>query len=298
MAIDLEAIRRRVKELSGERRSSVQLWKPGMGEFKVRGLPWKAEQTTEGMPFVERWFYYIGSARRFLAPNQFGKPDPIQDLMRKLYQSGKADDRVIAKELQPRLQGYMPVIVRGEEDKGVQVWSFSPTIMKRLLSFYTSDEAFDPLDPSGEGFDLKVKFAPSGKMFNNKPTTETTIDPARKSSRLSDDDAQMKSWLDAVPNIDDMYEQKSFKEIEGILNNWLSGGDAESTSSDGTQKGDAGKKGDDELSKLADDLKSDSKPVKAKKPAKAAPDVDEEAPARKSLDAAFAELTKNDDEDE
>jgi len=120
MAIDLEAIKRRVAELSGVKKtSSVQMWKPGLGEHKVRCLPWK--NAAEGQPFMERWFYYIGDNAGILAPNQFGKPDPINDLIRKLYSSGKPDDRTLAKKLAPKMRCYAPVIVRGEEDKGVQV---------------------------------------------------------------------------------------------------------------------------------------------------------------------------------
>ena len=55
MAIDLEAIKRRVAELSGVKKtSSVQMWKPSLGEHKVRCLPWK--EAKDGQPFQERWF--------------------------------------------------------------------------------------------------------------------------------------------------------------------------------------------------------------------------------------------------
>ena len=81
MAIDLEAIRKRVMELSGQGKNSrVQLWKPTPGQHKIRGVPWK--NTVDGMPFRELRFYYIGEQPRILAPSQFGKPDPVNDLIR------------------------------------------------------------------------------------------------------------------------------------------------------------------------------------------------------------------------
>ena len=157
MAIDLEAIKRRVAELSGVKRtSSVQLWKPSLGEHKVRCLPWK--NAPDGQPFMERWFYYIGENAGILAPNQFGKPDPINDLIRKLYSSGKPDDRVLAKKLQPKMRCYAPVIVRGEEDKGVQVWAFGKLVYQRMLGFFLDEEVGDILSPT-EGFDLKVSIS-------------------------------------------------------------------------------------------------------------------------------------------
>lgn len=307
MAVDLEAIRRRVQELSGNRRnSSVQLWKPDIGEYKVRGLPWK--DAPDGMPFIERWFYYIGNNPGIVAPHQFGKADPINDLIRKLYSSGKPDDRLLAKKLQPKMRAYMPVIVRGQEDKGVQVWAFGKPIYQRLLSFFTEEDVGDILDPV-QGFDLKVTITHTpGKMFNGKPSLDTVVDPARRQSKLSDDSAQAKTWLDAVPNIDDMYKLKSVQEIETILNNWLNGGEATSSESDGSSKGSSPT--GDELDKLVNEVKGEAKApesasaseAKAEKPAKgkgkkaAAADADEEAPVeKKSLDDAFAELMKDDE---
>lgn len=305
MAVDLEAIRRRVQELSGNRRnSSVQLWKPEIGEYKVRGLPWK--DAPDGMPFIERWFYYIGNNPGIVAPHQFGKADPIQDLIRKLFGSGKPDDRLLAKKLLPKMRAYMPVIVRGQEDKGVQVWAFGKPIYQRLLSFFTEEDVGDILDPT-QGFDLKVTVTHTpGKMFMGKPSLDTVVDPARRQSKLSDDAAQTKTWLDGVPNIDDMYKLKSVQEIETLLNNWLNGGEAVVSDSDGSSKG-ASPTGD-ELDKLVNEVKGESKaepaPVseaKAEKPAKAkgkkaAASDDEEAPVeKKSLDDAFAELMKDDE---
>src|ERR1700676_4774567 len=105
------------------------MWKPEPGEHKVRGLPNKFAQ--DGMPLIERWFYFIGENRGFLAPKQFGKPDPVNEFIRSLYQSGKKEDREVAKKLQPKMYAYMPIIVRGQEDKGVQIWKFSKNVYQR-----------------------------------------------------------------------------------------------------------------------------------------------------------------------
>jgi hypothetical protein len=299
MAVDLEAIRKRVQELSGQRKnSSVQLWKPTVGEYKVRGLPWKS--TPDGMPFVERRFYYIGNNPGILAPSQFGKPDPINDLLRKLYSTGKPEDRLLAKKLQPKMRAYMPIVVRGQEDKGVLVWSFGKTVYQKLLGFFTDEDAGDILDPEA-GFDLKVTITQAqGKQFMD---TDVSFRP--KSTKLSDDPETAKKWLEAVPNIDDMYRQKTPQEIEKILNDWLAGGGADDNS-DGSSRGD---KPQDELDQLVNEVKAEVKPAaKAEAPKaeakrggrgggkKADADLDAEAPTGKAtdLDAAFAELTKED----
>lgn len=275
MAIDLEAIKKRVAELSGVKKtSSVQLWKPSLGEHKVRCLPWK--NAADGQPFKELWFYYIGDNAGILAPNQFGKPDPINDLIRKLYGSGKPDDRVLAKKLQPKMRCYTPVIVRGQEDKGVMVWSFGKIVYQRMLSFFLDEEVGDILSPS-DGFDLKVTLSQApGKQF-----MDTMVDPARRPSKLHEDSAVVQKWIDSVPNIDDMYRLKTTQEIEAVLNNWLSGDSTEVSNEGGVTRGPAPA---DELESLVSEVKgtaqtSDKKPV-AKKP----------EVKKQSLDDAFADL--------
>lgn len=279
MAIDLEAIKKRVAELSGVKKtSSVQMWKPGLGEHKVRCLPWK--NAPEGQPFAERWFYYIGENAGLLAPNQFGKPDPINDLIRKLYSSGKPDDRVLAKKLSAKMRCYAPVIVRGEEDKGVQVWSFGKQVYQRMLSFFLDEEVGDILSPT-DGFDLKVLITKAqGKQFN-----DTTVDPARRPSKLHEDSGVAQKWLDSIPNLDDMYRLKSTQEIETVLNNWLNGGaGAEPVQEGGVSRGPAPT---DELDNLIAEVKPAAAPVE-KKPAPKKTDS-----KKQSLDDAFAELMED-----
>lgn len=279
MAIDLEAIKKRVAELSGVKKtSSIQMWKPKIGEYKVRCLPWK--NSPEGQPFLERWFYYLGDNKGILAPNQFGKPDPINDLIRKLYSSGKPDDRLLAKKLQPKMRCYAPVVVRGQEDQGVMVWSFGKIIYQRLLGFFLDEEVGDILSPT-DGFDLKVTLSQApGKQF-----MDTMVDPARRPTKLHDDGTVSQKWLDSIPNIDDMYPIKSASEIETILNNWLNGGatsNEELNANSGSTRGAAPA---DELEGLAAEIKS--APAKTTKPAT-------EKGKKQSLDDAFADLMGED----
>lgn len=282
MAIDLEAIRKRVAELSGVRNtSSVQLWKPQLGEHKVRLMPWK--DAKDGQPFAERFFYYIGNGPGILTPHQFGKPDPINDLLRNLYKTGKQEDRELAKKLQPKMRCYAPVVVRGEEEKGVQVWAFGKIVYQRLLSFFLDEEVGDILSPT-EGFDLKVNITKQpGKQYN-----DTTVDPARRPSKLHEDSEVAKKWLDGVPNIDDMYKLKTTAEIETALNNWLNGGSTDTAPSNpGTSRGPAPA---DELDKVVNEMKA-SAPAEDKK---AAPKKGS-SEKKKTLDDAFKELIDEED---
>lgn len=276
MAIDLEAIKRRVAELNGtakRQQSNINIWKPAIGEYRIRILPCK--QANEGSPFVERWFYYIGNERGFLAPNQFGKPDPVNDLIRKLYSSGKPTDKEQAKKLSAKMRCYAPVIVRGEEDKGVQVWSFGKLVYQRLLGFFLDSEIGDITSPT-EGFDLVVKVSQQpGKQF-----MDTTVDAARRPSRLSDSEETAQKWLSGVPNINDLYKEKSTDEIKAVLNSWLNGDVNPEAASPGAGTPKVQSKDDDELDKLAADVSAEKA---SKAPAK-------ETKSKKSLDDAFADL--------
>ena len=284
MALDLEAIRRRVAELSGlKKTSSVQMWKPQLGEHKIRCLQWK--NAPDGQPFAERWFYYLGENTGILTPHQFGKPDPINDLIRKLYSSGKPEDRNLAKQLQPKMRCYAPVIVRGEEEKGVQVWAFGKIVYQRMLGFFLDEDVGDILSVA-EGFDLKVSITKQpGKQFN-----DTVVDPARRSSKLHEDSKKAETWLNAIPNLDDMYNLKSTQEIETILNSWLSGGTSTDTDkSDGTGRGSRVAQHADAIDSLTAELKltettekklTETTEKKSKK----------EVAKNQSLDDAFADL--------
>ncbi len=299
MSVDLDAIRRRVQELSGNRKNSaVQFWKPEVGEYKVRGIPWK--QNVDGMPLKELHFYYLGDQQGLLAPHQFGKPDPINDLIRKLYNSGKPEDRELAKNLRAKMRTYMALIVRGQEDKGVQVWAFGKPIYQRLLSFFYEEDVGDILDPN-TGFDLKVTVTHTpGKMFKGKPSLDINVDPARKQSKLSEDANFAKTWLESVPNLEDVYKLKSPQEIETALNTWLNGGDSSPDPSDGSSRG--ASSSNDELDKLVNEVKNESAETKSEKATRATKGkkvvVDEDAvsPEKKNLDDAFAELMKDSDD--
>jgi hypothetical protein len=307
MAVDLEAIRRKVAELNGQRRnSSVQLWKPEPGKHLIRGLPWKS--TPDGVPFKELQFYYLGDNPRFLAPSQFGKPDPVRDLIRKLYSSNSPDDRQIAKKLHPKMMAYLPIYDRNHEEKGIQVWSFNKFIYQRLMSFFLNETIGDFLDPL-EGFDLEVEIKPSGKKFNGREVMDTVVDVARRPSKLYSDAEKAKKLLDSVPEIGDMYPQKTTEEVEKLLNAWLSGDQTADTTTDGSGRGEQPL---DELEKLAKEVKAEVKAETRKQEAAVPPaaasekprrvarkaDLDDEptVPAKhQTLDEAFADL-KDDEE--
>lgn len=233
MAIDLSAIKRKIEELNGKKNySSIQMFKPKPkpGEtlnYKVRTLCSLPSNTKPGEPWSERWFYTFGG-NWFLAPKQFGMPDPVAELMAKLYQTKKEEDKALAKLLRPKMRVFVPIVDRAEMDKGVQIWSIGKEIYDRLLSFFADEDYQDITDPY-KGFDLKVQIKP-------KPNTEffvTDVD-VKNQCKLASTPEETKKLLDSVPDINTMYKLKTYAEIEKLLNDWLNSSDEKQQESDGT----------------------------------------------------------------
>ena len=233
MAIDLDAIRRRLNQLSGTNSRRDTMWRPTEGEeATVRLLSFP---DNDGQPFKERWFYYnIGNNPGLLAPHQFGKPDPIQNLINELRSDSENKSSYdLAKKLYPKMRVYAPVIVRGEEDKGVRLWAFGKMVYQSLLNIMLAEDYGDITDPK-TGRDVKVVCTKApGRQW---ATTE--VRPRGKQTALSSDTKQAKGWSGSIPDLDDMYTCKSFEELEGIINAWLNGGSDEGMNSDvGTTRG-------------------------------------------------------------
>lgn len=312
MAIDLEAIRKKMNQLNGKRGSNVQLWKPQeVGQYRIRVLPWPANITADGTPFVERYFYYIGDNSGVLSTKQFGEEDPVDEVVSSLFRSGKEGDREIAKKLMPKMRSYLSILVKGEESKGVQVFSFNRFIYQRILGFFLNEEIGDITDIK-EGFDLIVDVVDSGRKWNGRPVYDQSIDAARKPTALvswfDGDVDKMNEALENLPNIDDMYSnaRKTPDELKTILDKWLSGDDDDNDKDDdeGTTRGPKS----NELDKLVEDVNksndaddTEEEKPKARKRRVKKEDVNLDADSdndnveasdetKKSLDEAFDDL--------
>lgn len=234
MAIDFDKIRAKVQQLSGNapKKNSV-LWSPKPGDkgqpksYEIRIVPWP--DGNDGQPFKERSFYYnIGGqqGRPILAPSQFGQPDPIQELINKLRATGTPESLELCKQFYPKRRYYAPIIVRGEEDQGVKIWSFGKQIANKLLQFILGDFG-DITDPK-DGRDLTVTcMQQPGKQF-----ADTDVQPRVKQTPLGPP-KEAKQWLSTAPNLDELYTLASFDEISKRVKDHMAGGASEG---DGIEK--------------------------------------------------------------
>ena len=219
MAIDFDAIRKKLGQISGQNKKSAIMWRPEEGkDYNIRII---AFPNNNGQPFVDRYYYYgIGGekAGAILAPFQFSKKDPIQDLITKLREDGTDASRDLCKKLYPKMRTYAAVVVRGEEDKGVRLWSFGKMIYQDLLKLILDEDYGDITDPE-VGRDVKVSVTKQlGKQF-----ADTKVTPRATQTPLSKDTAQAKQWMTTIPNIDEYEDLLSVEEIEKRVNDWLAG---------------------------------------------------------------------------
>jgi len=223
MSINLDVIRKKLNQLSGNNVKKNATWRPEEGtDYTIRLLSFK---NNDGQPFKERLFYYnIGNNPGLLCPSQFGKPDPIQEFINKLREEGTKDSYELAKKLYPKMRCYAAVIVRGEEDKGPRIWSFGKTVYQALLNFMLDEDYGDITDPDS-GRDIRVTCAKTpGKQF-----ADTDVRLRGKSSPLSENVNQAKTWMDNIPEIDEMFTLKTYEELQQILDSWLNPKDDESS---------------------------------------------------------------------
>ena len=232
MAFDREALQRKLNTLSGNTKKRSQNWRPNPDgeEHVVRLLSFP---DNDGQPFKELWFYYnIGNNPGLLTPNQFGDPDPIQELISNLREDGSKESYELAKKLYPKMRVYAPVIVRGEEDRGVQVWGFGKMVYQSLLNIMLDEDYGDITDPMS-GRDVKVVCS---KLPGRKWAT-TEVRPRGKQTQLANDSDTAHEWLSNIPNPVDMYECKSYDELSKIVNDWLGNEDGSDDSGPETSRG-------------------------------------------------------------
>lgn len=231
MAIDLEKMKSKMASLRGDGNNRKDLfWRPQDGEQTIRIVP-----TSDGDPFKDYWFHYnLGTNPGFLSPKKnFGDDCPLDNFVRELFNEGTEDSIKMAKNLMARQRFFSPVIVRGEEDKGVRIWGYGKTAYQELLSLVLNPDYGDVTDVK-EGTDIVLTYGkPVGAQF-----PQTTLTPRRRPSPLAKTEKQTKAYLENIPNFDELFERKSPEQVRDMLDKFLLGEeDAEAASTETTRYG-------------------------------------------------------------
>lgn len=221
--MDINAIRAKLDALNNNNRQqektdySTIFWKPELGKQTIRIIPSAFDPT---FPFKELKFHYGIGKYPMVALSNFGKQDPIEEFVKELKKTSDKDNWSLAGKISPKTRIFAPVVVRGEEDKGVRLWGFGVTIYKALLALIADEDIGDITDVIN-GWDLVVE------QVQGNPYPETTVRIKPRQTALSDNNDQVDSWLKEQPNPVEVHTQYDYEFIKKQLQNYLNPGSVE-----------------------------------------------------------------------
>jgi hypothetical protein len=223
--MDINAIKQRLSSLqtsnsSGKKEKidySKYYWKPKTeGKYQIRIVP---SVLNKENPFQEIFVHYGFAKFPVYALTNWGEKDPIVEMANQLRDAGGSDNWKLAKKLDPKMRVFAPVVVRGEEDKGVRLWEFGKEIYMQLLGI-AEDEDYGDFTDIKEGRDFTVEIVPNDSGVGGKiKIGSIRIKP--KTSPLSPDASQIKSWLSDQPNVLELQKKSTFEDVKNMLVKFL-----------------------------------------------------------------------------
>ena len=216
MALDMKKMKAKYSALQNRGRGggNKSMWfRPQDGEQVIRIVP-----TADGDPFKEFWLHYgVGKNPAFLSlKRNYGQDDPIDNFVRALYNEGDEESIKMAKSISAKQRFFSPVLVRGEEDKGVRIWGYGKQVYEQLLNLVLNPEYGDITDVD-TGTDLTLQYGkPAGAQF-----PQTNLTPRRKSSGITNTAEETTELLESIPDIEGSFDKKTFDEMQTILDNFM-----------------------------------------------------------------------------
>lgn len=214
--MDISQLRNRLASLQnpkGSQKGDLQktLWSPTVGKHTVRILP---SAFNKAIPFKELYFHYEIGNKTMIALSNFGEKDPIVEFAQGLRKSSNREDWMMAKKLEPKMRVFAPVVIRGEEDKGVLLWGFGKQIYMDLLSIAEDEDVGDYTDPL-QGRDIVIETL--GKETTGLSYNKSTVRVRTKVTPLSEDSEQIKKWLTEQPDPMTQFKKYAYEEMKSSL---------------------------------------------------------------------------------
>ena len=228
-----ERLMKKVEKLNEKgNNTDERLWKPavdkaGNGYAVIRFLP--AHANCE-LPWTQVWSHAFQGPGGWYIENSLttlGKDDPVGELNRSLWNSGRESDKDIARKQKRKLSYYANVYVvkdstNPENEGEVKLYKFGKKIFDKLTAAmqpeFDDEEAINPFDFwKGANFKLKIKQVAG---FWNYDSSEFAT-----SGALLDDDAELEKIYDKIYDLseftaDDQF--KSYEQLKGRLDTVLS----------------------------------------------------------------------------
>jgi len=227
--MDLNALKQKLNTLQSKPQGGQKIdystiyWKPSIGKQQIRIVPSAYDASN---PFTELRFHYGITNKVMISPSNFGDKDPILLFAQKLREGEyNKENYVLAKKLDAKTRYFVPVVVRGEEDKGVRLWQFGKLVYEELLALAVDDEIGDYTDIVN-GRDLTVETV--GPESTGTSYNKTSVRVRLKSTPLSETASQVEDWTNNQPNPKEgLFKIYSFDEMKSALEKWLSPEDNE-----------------------------------------------------------------------
>ncbi len=270
MAYNVSAPKEKLNQLSETKRPrqnfpKLNWWKPTIGKWQIRFMPYN---DGNDQPFQEVMYYDAKelTSVRFVAPYQFGLPDPIHDFAMEMKEKQNNGERLskeqwkLVNKLTAKSYYYAPILVREEADLGVRVTELKAKKVKEIYNILTNEDYCEENCMDVDvGHDFEFNVTPTDKTFTDPktgkiyPVNELTITIRAKKSKLAPTKDKAEELKTATPNLKEYYlrQCKSAEELKEILETYLSKAE-EASKLFGEPKDDMGT---DHISEKLDDAK-------------------------------------------
>ena len=219
-----ERLMKKVEKLNEKgNNTDERLWKPavdkaGNGYAVIRFLP--AHANCE-LPWTQVWSHAFQGTGGWYIENSLttiGKDDPVGELNRSLWNSGRESDKDIARKQKRKLSYYANVYVvkdstNPENEGQVKLYKFGKKIFDKITAAmqpeFDDEEAINPFDFwQGANFKLKIKQVAG---FWNYDSSEFG-----KTEALLDDDAELEKIYDKIYALSEFTAPDQFKTYEQL----------------------------------------------------------------------------------
>ncbi len=219
-----ERLMKKVDKLNAKgNNTDERLWKPavdkaGNGYAVIRFLP--AHANCE-LPWTQVWSHAFQGPGGWYIENSLttlGKDDPVGELNRSLWNSGRESDKDIARKQKRKLSYYANVYVvkdssNPENEGGVFLYKFGKKIFDKITaSMQPEFEDEDPINPfdfwKGANFKLKIKQVAG---FWNYDSSEFG-----KVEALLDDDDELEKIYNKIYDLSEFTADDQFKSYDAL----------------------------------------------------------------------------------
>ena len=219
-----ERLMKKVEKLNEKgNNTDERLWKPavdkaGNGYAVIRFLP--AHANCE-LPWTQVWSHAFQGPGGWYIENSLttlGKDDPVGELNRSLWNSGRESDKDIARKQKRKLSYYANVYVvkdssNPENEGQVKLYKFGKKIFDKITAAmqpeFEDEEPINPFDFwKGANFKLKIKQVAG---FWNYDSSEFG-----KTEALLDDDAELEKIYDKIYDLSEFTAADQFKTYEEL----------------------------------------------------------------------------------